>query len=174
MRSIQAIGSAFSCMIAIVMAIHVEASGCSCAQNGSVQQELRSTFSVFSGHVLSIRYLHRRAPKGADLVRNVYDHMILECQIRVDHVYKGPLPSSTVLIQTSSSESSCGVDFRPGQRYIVYAFHEGRFTVGSVASIGQLDSWGLSTSLCTRTCLWNAREHRALMKHVRQVNSRVK
>ena len=101
-----------------------QAKACSCAPPAPVKDALATSAEVFSGEVLKVEHLSNGNPFAS-----------VRVTLRVIESWKGPLEFEKTLF-TASNGAACGVYFREGSQYLVYA------------SYGRA---GLSTNLCTRT-----------------------
>ena len=97
---------------------------CDCAPTANVQRSLAQSASVFTGRVLKVTQGNVSACTDKNKVA-----------FEVDRVFKG-VKSRILVVETGTSGSCCGVTFKEGETYLVYArkFQE-----------------GLSTNNCTRT-----------------------
>jgi Tissue inhibitor of metalloproteinase len=78
---------------------------CSCLPT-TPQQSFESSQAVFAGQAIEVTPL-----RGQETVRVTF---------RVSKVWKGR-NSRRLVLTTSNSSASCGFNFEPGQRYLVYA-----------------------------------------------------
>lgn len=99
---------------------------CSCVE-GPLESAVSEAGAIFSGEVFEILDV----PGSDSFIRQ------RAITLRIEDSWKGlEADATTVTLLTSSQGSTCGYDFRKGQRYLVYAFR-------------WKGSW--STNLCTRT-----------------------
>ena len=113
----------------VALLLHADAVriyACSCIPPRPPLEALERADAVFAGEVVSIS-----EPKGlfGSWMASSTDPVTVE--FRVSAVWKGE-SYETMLLETAWSSASCGFDFVPGDRYIVYA----------------RDGW---VSLCSRT-----------------------
>ena len=87
---------------------------CSCA-SVSPSEALEHSYAVFMGTVTSIRYHESGAGRG---------YVGETAKFDVEMVWKGPV-SQTIYVTPSSYNSSCGLGFTQGSRYLVYADRDG-------------------------------------------------
>jgi len=107
------------------------AEACSCLPSGPPCQNLFQSDAVFVGTVTAIRPM--RTPET--------ERLVLERRSVAFSVEKGVrgISGSTVDVRTGFGGGDCGIDFKIGERYVVYAY---RHPDGS-----------LSTGICSRTRL---------------------
>ncbi len=85
------------------------ASACKCAELPNVEAEFESSKAVFSGKVADIR--EKRSLKGY-----LYKSVLFE----VTNTWKG-VNQSQIIITTGQGGGDCGIDFKEGEEYLVYA-----------------------------------------------------
>ncbi len=96
-------------------------SACSCAEFISPPTAFEKATAVFTGMVISLQGPTGRVISSADPVMVV---------IQVDTVWKGP-QENTLVVTTALSSASCGVEFKIGSSYLIYAHgSEDRLEVG--------------------------------------------
>lgn len=81
-----------------------EAKACSCMRPAPPDEALEAAEAVFFGEVLTVEAVAHG----------------LRVNIQVEHGWKG-VDGDRVEVWTASSGASCGVSFRPGETYLVYA-----------------------------------------------------
>lgn len=109
-----------------------QASACSCAFPGTVNEAKQNNDVVFDGTVKGKKEPVRLFTKSsADPVTWAFE---------VHEIWKGKV-SPSIEVTSAQSSASCGFEFQEGMRYIVYARNSG-------------DS--LEVSLCSRTALHSA------------------
>ncbi|RJX40658.1 hypothetical protein D3P09_01170 [Paenibacillus pinisoli] len=109
-----------------------QASACSCAFPGSVNEAKQNHDVVFDGTVKGKKAPVRLFTKSsADPVTWAFE---------VHEIWKGKV-SPSIEVTSAQSSASCGFEFQEGMRYMVYARNSG-------------DS--LEVSLCSRTALYSA------------------
>ena len=106
-------------MLGLILASPVYAM-CRCVPPGTAKNEFNQSAAVFSGRVVTIK----KAPGMTERVT-----------FQVLKRWKGPRKRQIVLINSTDPEA-CGMVFKKGQKYLVYALGE---------------SSKLRSSLCTRT-----------------------
>ena len=116
----------------LVFALPGTAFACSCVPNPPVEVAIEQSDAVFTGTVTS-----SEPPRGGDVMSGVEP---VTYTFAVDRVVAGDV-GSTVDVTTAAMEASCGIEFREGTRYVVFAMN----------SEGNLE-----TNLCTRTEQINA------------------
>ncbi|MBP2241515.1 hypothetical protein J2Z40_002078 [Cytobacillus eiseniae] len=98
-------------------------SACSCAELPSVEEELERSKAVFSGKVVSVRekgYGKGHAPKSV--------------LFEVSNTWKG-VQQSQIIITTGLGGGDCGIDFKVGEEYLVYANESTMYGKSSLVSI---------------------------------------
>jgi hypothetical protein len=105
---------------------------CSCFTETSAVKALEKADAVFEGIVISVQLRSRPVPGVAN--RHTTWN---EVRVRVRRTWKG-VSEKTVDINTASDVVTCGVDFKVGKQYLVYAY--------ATAVDGRLE-----TDACTRT-----------------------
>jgi hypothetical protein len=106
-----------------------DADACSCMSSGPPCQNYFQVDAVFTGRVERIS----PAPDGDPPVRKV------RVEFAVAAAFRG-IQGSTVSILTADSGAACGYAFKPGERYLVYAYRT-------------KDGARLEASICSRTRL---------------------
>jgi hypothetical protein len=97
---------------------------CSCAPPPPPKLAMEASSAVFSGKVVSIE------------TEGEFEKAVT---LEVGDVWKG-VEAKKVTIYTAKDGAACGVDFKEGTKYLVYA-----------TLLKRGDSKGLSTNLCSRT-----------------------
>lgn len=97
---------------------------CSCAEPLSVEESLEQAAAVFSGKVIRVK--EKKQEHG------FYGKSVL---FEVNEIWKG-VEHSQIMIETGSGDADCGIHFKEGVEYLVYAYE---------------DESKLKTYLCTRT-----------------------
>lgn len=100
----------------------MEVSACSCAESPSVEEELERSNAVFSGKVISVR--EKRSLNG-----NVSKLVLFE----VTNTWKG-VEQSQIMITTGLGDGDCGIDFKEGEEYLVYAHESTMYGAKSLVS----------------------------------------
>lgn len=85
------------------------ASACECAELPSVEAEFENSKAVFSGKVIDIR------EKGS--LKGYRSKSVL---FEVKNTWKG-VTQSQIIITTGQGGGDCGIDFKEGEEYLVYA-----------------------------------------------------
>ena len=104
-------------------------SACSCADLPSVEEEFERSKAVFSGKVVSVTEK-----------RNLSKSVLFE----VTNTWKG-VEQSQIIITTGQGGGDCGIAFKEGQEYLVYATESTMYGKKSLVSI-----------ICDRTNLLNS------------------
>ena len=118
-------------LIGVWLMVHPEQSyACSCGESGSPSEELEWADAVFMGRAVSVSPIEEVS--GG---RTYVDSLMTEFDVST--VWKGPL-NPTIYINSGADGASCGLAFKQGVEYIVYAYYGGRRD-------------GLGTGYCTRT-----------------------
>lgn len=136
------IGFALGCLLGVV----TPGQACSCmALPADPQQALAQTWHyyemVFAGVADGSK--HGRWPSTKQRTR-----------FTVDKVWKGPTHQTEVVIENFHNEASCGISFKRGQRYLVFA--------------SRLNNGMLTTTFCDPTRLETARWRNSLDRFVIQ------
>lgn len=108
---------------------------CSCAEVQNVEEELERSEAVFSGKVLDIR--EKTNPSGYN-----YKSVLFQ----VAYTWKG-VKESQIIITTGLGGGDCGIDFKEGQEYLVYA---------NESDADMYEANTLSTVICDRTNMIHA------------------
>lgn len=106
---------------------------CSCSSPGPFDREVRRAGAVFAGTPVG----SEDSVGWADRLFGYSSGDPIDWTFEVDTVIKGDLKVETH-VSAARDGGSCGVSFRPGRRYVVFAYEEG-------------EGDALSTNLCTRT-----------------------
>ncbi|GGG79791.1 hypothetical protein [Paenibacillus radicis (ex Gao et al. 2016)] len=87
---------------------------CSCAERPEVQQQMKSKAAIFAGTVVFTK-------KKAEIpfVSRSSDSPV-QVNFEVSEVWKGHV-TNQLTVHTAMSSASCGVEFKDGQQYLVYA-----------------------------------------------------
>jgi LPXTG-motif cell wall-anchored protein len=107
-------------------------SACSCAELPSVEEEFEQSQAVFSGKVVDIREK-----------RNIKGYITKSVLFEVTDTWKG-VKQSQIIITTGQGGGDCGVDFKEGQEYLVYANESTMYGAKAFVS-----------TLCNRTNEWS-------------------
>lgn len=122
-------------IVIIVLLAGPAANACSCAGTSAPCESYGTASAVFAGTVIGERTSER--PKQGD--RTEIDWTPRAVKFSVEQAFSG-VTGTEVEVFTGRGGGDCGVGFRMGQRYLVYAYrHENK----------------LSTSICTRTRLFS-------------------
>jgi hypothetical protein len=116
----------------LVFALPGRALACSCVPHPPVEKAIEQSDAVFTGTVTA-----SDPPTGGEIWSGAEP---ITYTFAVDRVVAGEV-GSTVEVTTAAMEVSCGIEFREGTRYVVFATDSGGF---------------LETNLCTRTEQINA------------------
>jgi len=116
----------------LVFALPGRALACSCVPHPPVEKAIEQSDAVFTGTVTA-----SDPPTGGEIWSGAVP---ITYTFAVDRVVAGEV-GSTVEVTTAAMEASCGIEFREGTRYVVFATESGGF---------------LETNLCTRTEQINA------------------
>lgn len=139
---------------------------CKCLEV-SVEDNIASSDIVFKGKVLSTAITTNF--DSLNIVIDKSDENFREQQmlfpvraviIKTDTIYKG-CGSDTITIITPPSSASCGVRFKIGEEYIVYAYREMRTPYRVKCEYYNRIFW---THSCTRTSNWYEEEENAIIK----------
>jgi len=120
MRPMRAMAILLACVLASNLALAADpgarsAHACSCAGGASLEEELESSDAVFAGAVTEIEREDHAPGVGPPLGRVTFD---------VNESWKG-VTEGTASVYGQGDEVSCGLDFDPGERYLVYAYRTG-------------------------------------------------
>ena len=80
--------------------------------------------------------------KVVNVVKDLFEQRV---SIEVDKIYKGERKRSVVLIKTAASESECGIYFKKGQTWLVYAYGTRELMTNLCNRTIQLSSGGSSS-----------------------------
>lgn len=137
-------GTAFCLLLAIASA---PAFPCSCVADGDITDEARQSDIVFTGKVLRLEGIDRRADSA--LMARIRSFFGLPVRHGPDEkryaiLVKEPLKgiaSSTVEVVTAADSAACGYSFTTGDEYLVFAQrHAGRIEVSLCSSTARLDA----------------------------------
>lgn len=98
------------------------ASACECLKPLSPAKELKGATAVFVGEVRGIT-------EGRES---------LAIEFSLERVWKGS-SQKQITVQTPKYGSDCGIEFRTGMKYIVYAYGKGVLTVGRCSRTKEVD-----------------------------------
>ena len=134
------VGCLVGCL-AVMLAWAVPAGACTCLTPPSPSQGAEAVDVVFVGTAADVRRVEAdgwlygawKSLLGAD---HLYDFETLRVAFDVGTAIKGT-ESGRIMLETPASTQLCGVLFREGEKYLVYAFH-------GPAGI-------VTTDMCTRT-----------------------
>jgi hypothetical protein len=126
--------------LAAALAAPRPADACSCMDAGPACQAFWKTDAVFDATVESIDdAVHAdRAPDGVPLAAQ------RRVTLKVRQAWKGVTPGPLDVFTTESG-TSCGYDFKPGRRYLVFAFRnarDGRWMVSLCSATREYDGSG--------------------------------
>ena len=98
------------CLLVSIMTISIpsNAYACSCVEPKSVQDELSRSEAVFSGRVIEV--------KEERTNRYLSNAVLFE----ISEIWKGG-SESQIIIRTGSGGGDCGIQFKEGEDYLVYA-----------------------------------------------------
>lgn len=125
-------------LINLVLAAGPYAGGahaCSCAGGGSTEKEFRQSTAVFSGEVVEVGELPT-SPQGP---MDPGMPFLAPVTFDVNAAWKG-VAGDSVVVHGQGPGASCGLDFEPGETYLVFAGGTGRSGEGP-----------LQTGLCSET-----------------------
>jgi hypothetical protein len=96
------------------------AAACSCPGDVPLCQSFWQADAVFSGDVLSFEDLN---------TNRLFQRRV--ARIRVEHAWRGQV-HGTVEVRTGAGGGDCGYSFRPGRKYLIYAYEtqDGKLTTG--------------------------------------------
>ncbi|QED46928.1 hypothetical protein [Cytobacillus dafuensis] len=100
-----------------------DVNACSCAERPSVESEFQRSQAVFSGKVVDV--MEKRSIKG---------FMSKSVLFEVSETWKG-VKQSQVIIATGQGGGDCGIDFKVGNDYLVYAHESDMYGAKSLISI---------------------------------------
>lgn len=109
--------------ILFISSFSSEVSACSCVQLPNVEEELERSNAVFSGKVIDVR-------EKRSLTGNVSKLVLFE----VTSTWKG-VQQSQIMITTGLDSGDCGIDFKGGKEYLVYASESTMYGAKSLVSI---------------------------------------
>lgn len=98
-------------------------SACSCAELPSVEEEFARSQAVFSGKVLEVK--EKRSLQGYITKKVIFE---------VTNTWKG-VEKTQMMITTGSGGGDCGIDFKEGQEYLVYAYESTMYGGNSLVSV---------------------------------------
>jgi hypothetical protein len=117
---------------------------CSCGIQ-SVEREMERSDAVFSGMVVNVREARR---PGGILGREDLFQVSKEVHLQVKDTWKG-VKEGHVIIRTGLWDGDCGIDFKVGTKYMVYATNSTMYGAKEA----------LESTICNRTTeLSNAKE----------------
>src|SRR5688572_441211 len=100
-----------SILFLLVLTAAREADACSCMASGPPCQDFFQVQAVFMGTVRSITETPR-VPRVSENVRVEFEDAI---------AFRG-VEGATQTVFTASDSAACGYAFKPGERYVVYAY----------------------------------------------------
>lgn len=124
-------------IVIVVLLASPAANACSCAGNSPPCESFGTASAVFAGTVIGERVNER--PKQTDRNEVELDWTPRAVKFSVEQAFSG-VTGTEIEVFTGQGGGDCGVGFRTGQRYLVYAYR-------------YQDK--LTTSICTRTRLFS-------------------
>lgn len=155
----------------LFVGFNLHAQGCSCVGIPSVASAFKEADFVGVGTVKArVRVSASTVLGGAKRFPNLSASDTLffgyryAYTVEIEEVYKGDKRKRVVEILTGASSSDCGVQFRVGSRYVIYAYCRRSLELAG----GPIDIPPfLATHLCTRTTQVNNAELKALRRVAR-------
>ena len=133
---------------------------CDCKPLRSVEEEIKASGVIFEGTVIRIDSSYF---EPIDL-RETTPH-IIRYIFELNGLYKGFEVADRVVVATGKGAADCGIEFKMGGRYIIYAQHY-RTDNRDQALQTDLKSKSFFTSSCTRTRKYSTEEITNLEKHL--------
>ena len=127
------------------------ASACSCAEAPSPSAALQVADVVVGGVVLGVGSIIGAPMPDSLRARGIVSSSdLLGWRIAVTEVWKGEA-GDTMVIYSARYGSSCGIEFRVGQKYLIYGSHRRTKDLRNYFTITIPDSVITTTGRCTRT-----------------------
>jgi hypothetical protein len=124
-------------VVAFLFCLPARAWACSCIGPSPACQVFAKTDAVFEGRVVSIEAIgHSEALPGTSI--RIQEKLVT---LEVRQAWKGPA-TTRVQVVTASQGSACGIAFKAGERYLVFANHrsyDGRLGASSCGNTRRLD-----------------------------------
>lgn len=143
----------------LIVSVNYQLYACSC-QSITVKQAYDNAHLVFSGKVMNVGYVVDPQktfdkPVAQMSVQEKYENGIFEQEVTLKircKTLKGTVEDKLVKVRTGIGGGDCGVFFKEGEQYIVYAFEDEK---------GQPF---YRTTTCATTKAYDKQEYRALKK----------
>jgi len=158
--------STASCLLLLAQ----PAAACKCQGETTVRVAVQHAEVVVSGRVISRLITANLKPYGITIVGDTTDwayHImkfpVAVYRLKIDKVYKGKSVADTLAVITPANGTGCGVLFKVGKRYIVYATATDEVAHSTMVRRVSTGSRAYWTNACTRTSNWFAEEDKALL-----------
>lgn len=137
----------------------------------TVDESITHSDLVVTGNVLSVFYTNnfdslglQMNPESSAQADIFSEFPICLAQIKIEKWFKGNWKTDTLFIATPSTRGACGISFKIGESYLIYASNQEqlrpyRNTIEQ--GISQTIFW---TNQCTRTQVWNPSEENQILK----------
>lgn len=140
-------------IISLTYSTNVLACRCLVAENA--KDELKNVDIALVGTIISREEIRVDDTLG---VNQIVSRLEMKFQLIVENTFKGTFSNDTVSIFTGMGGGDCGYNFVVGERYIVYADYQN-------AEDSTAEKASLTTSICTRTQVYNEEEIKALEEY---------
>lgn len=144
---------------------------CECVGNSTIKGGLNSADIVIRGIVIrnditsNYDSLEIKTSDSTSWV-NLLKYPIRVVQIKVEETFVGQITKDTISIITNPHEAGCGINFKLGAKFIVYATENDEIS-SQVYRFSENNStfW---TNSCTRTTPWNLKEEKGIQKEIKK------
>jgi hypothetical protein len=135
--------------LASLLLLVADAAACTCLGVGPACQAFWTTEAVFDATVESVELVTRQVSSPQDGPREIHENVV---KLVVRESWKG-VEAGPLEVVTRYAIPACGVDFKPGRRYLVFAEktqrNDGRWTVLPCSSTREFDGTGAAASFLT-------------------------
>jgi hypothetical protein len=134
-------------ILLFVFLLPVYSLACTCNGINEVNDEVKVVDAVIIASVISKEYIHIVDSTLSTYNKNI---SLYKYTFVVHEKFKGRISKDTISIFTGPSAASCGINFKIGEKYIVYGFKKSYFRKEKrkISPKGENIFW---THKCTRT-----------------------
>lgn len=132
--------------------------GCSCIGENSIKNEIKNRDVVLIGKIISQEEYEEK-----DTLYHNFIFKKIKFKIAVIEKLKGEIKTDTISIFTGLGRGDCGINFKIGEKYIIYANYDNEhFNIGK-----KVDKF-LTTNICTRTKLFEKKEFKKIKRFTKR------
>ncbi len=129
---------------------------CSCIGKSKMKREVNNVNVLLTGKIISREIYKDETYPRMNLSKVVFKVLVME-------KLKGKIATDTITLYTGMGSGDCGIQFRIGKSYIIYAnYDDEHFNSG--IKVPKF----LSTNICTRTIEFEIKEYNRIKKYVKR------